>query len=218
MKICNCFNRLKGLTVLVNLILLSLGVVVMSLGLCHKSLCFSNHWYLQMIEESRKYFHITLLRVSSAMLGVGAQMVLLGILGVYGTLHNSLCILGTSLTFLVVLLVEEITVIMWPPAYKHAIKTAIDSVVTREYPNNLSSAVERFDIIQTRLNCCGSDGPFDWIQSDYSGMIARKKVDTESVVDMDNGNKMFSIPMSCCKNSSSQICSEYTTNVPSNIP
>ena len=79
-----CFRTLKALTMKVNLYLLSLGVVIMSLGLCHKYVCFSTHWYLQILEESRPFFDITLLRVSAAMLGVGAQMILLGILGYRG--------------------------------------------------------------------------------------------------------------------------------------
>ena len=216
MKFCNCFGRLKFLTILVNLILLSLGVVVMSIGLCHKSLCFSNHWYLKIIEESRKYFDITILRVSSAMLGVGAQMILLGILGLYGTWHNSLCILGTSLAFLVILLVQEITVIMWPVAYKNAIKAAMESVVTNEYPKNVSSTVQRFDAIQTHLNCCGSAGPLDWETVSHNSKGSPKVPDTASILNHENRTDNLKIPLSCCKNSSSQICAEYITRVSPN--
>ena len=211
MKVLGCFCRLKAITVLVNLLLLLLGVVVMSIGICHKYLCFSNHWYLQIIEESRKYFDLTLLRVSSAMLGVGAQMVLLGILGCYGTWNNSLCILGICLTFLVVLLVEEITVIMWPPAYKNAIKTTLDSIVTKEYAKNISSTIERFDYIQKQLNCCGSAGPLDWSDSNYMADSIPPPSDTDVVTG--NDNSKFILPSSCCKNSSSEKCHEYIMDV-----
>jgi hypothetical protein len=147
------------------------------------------------------------------MLGVGAQMVLLGILGLYGTWHNSLCILATSLTFLVILLVQEITVIMWPAAYKNAIKASIESVVTNEYPKNLSSVVERFDAIQTHLNCCGSAGPLDWETFSLISKDSLKIADTDSLIDRENRNDNLKIPLSCCKNSSSQTCAEYTTRV-----
>ena len=214
MNLLSCFGRLKALTILANLLLLLLGVQVMSIGLCHKYVCFSSHWYLQILEESRHFFDITLLRVSAAMLGVGAQMILLGILGLYGTWHHSLCILGLSLTFLIVLLVEEITVIMWPPAYHNAIKFATESVVKNEYANNVSLIVKRFDAIQKNLNCCGSNGPLDWSQSTYKTPLEHKITGiNDAMVAFDNENEKFELPQSCCKNSSSQLCLEYVTSV-----
>ena len=214
MKLRSCFGRLKGLTILANLLLLSLGVVVMSLGVCHKYVCFSNHLYLQILEESRHFFDLTLLRVSAAMLGVGAQMILLGILGLYGTWHNSLCILSLSLMFLIILLVEEITVIMWPPAYHKAIKFATESVVKNEYAKNVSSIITRFDAIQKNLNCCGSTGPLDWSQSTYQIQLEQKTTTMNGViVASDNLDEKFELPLSCCKNSSGRECLEYVTGV-----
>ena len=212
MKISSCFCRLKALAILVNLVLLLFGIVVLSIGLCHKSLCFDTHWYLEIIEESREYFDITLLRVSSAMVGVGAQMVLLGAIGCYGTWHNSICILGVSLVFLVVLLVEDITVILWPPAYKNAIKMVVDNVVSKEYRNkSLPLMTKQFDAIQQHLNCCGSGGPLDWLNMNHT---QEDDLDISGVKASINGdgnimNDLPSIPLSCCKNSSIQSCHDY---------
>ena len=187
----------------------------MSLGLCHKYVCFSKHWYLQVLEESRQFFDITLLRVSAAMLGVGAQMILLGVLGLYGTWHNSLCILGLSLTFLVVLLVEEITVIMWPPAYHNGIKFATESVVRNEYARNISSIVDRFDSIQRNLQCCGSTGPLDWSQSEYTYQSREIKLNiaNDVTLELSNLKQKFEIPVSCCKNQTDESCLEYVKDV-----
>ena len=214
MKRRSCFRILKTLTLKVNFYLLSLGVVIMSMGLCHKYVCFSTHWYLQILEESRPFFDITLLRVSAAMLGVGAQMILLGILGFYGTWHNSLCILGLSLTFLIVLLLEIITVIMWPPAYHNSIKFATESVVKNDYANNKSSIVDRFDAIQKKLHCCGSEGPLDWSQSDYSIPTRQEYTSTKYVTTRTTNLKQtFELPVSCCKNSTDELCLEYVKSV-----
>lgn len=212
MKISSCFCRLKTLAILVNLVLLLFGIVVLSIGLCHKSLCFDTNWYLEIIEESREYFDLTLLRVSSAMVGVGAQMVLLGAIGCYGTWHNSLCILGVSLVFLVVLLVEDITVILWPPAYKNAIKMVVDNVVSKEYRNNtMSIMTTQFDAIQQHLNCCGSVGPLDWLDMNYTHADDLDISDAKASIDGDGNiiNDVPSIPLSCCKNSSIQSCHDY---------
>ena len=214
MKRRSCFRILKTLTLKVNFYLLSLGVVIMSMGLCHKYVCFSTHWYLQILEESRPFFDITLLRVSAAMLGVGAQMILLGILGFYGTWHNSLCILGLSLTFLIVLLLEIITVIMWPPAYHNSIKFATESVVKNDYANNKSSIVDRFDAIQKKLHCCGSEGPLDWSQSDYSIPTGPKNTSTNySTTRTTNLKQTFELPVSCCRNPTDESCLEYVKSV-----
>ena len=214
MKRRSCFRTLKALTIKANLYLLSLGVVIMSLGLCHKYVCFSSHWYLQILEESRPFFDITLLRVSAAMLGVGAQMILLGILGFYGTWHNSLCILGLSLTFLIVLLLEIITVIMWPPAYHNSIKFATESVVKNEYANNESSIADRFDTIQKNLHCCGSEGPLDWSQSDYKILTGQKTTSTNNVTNgTTNLKQTFELPVSCCRNPVDESCLEYVKSV-----
>ena len=193
MKRWNYFNRFKGFTILVNLVLLSFGLAIMTVGLCHKSYCFDffdKDWYLQIVEESKMYFEVTLFRVSSAMLVVGVQMILLGILGCYGTWNDSLCILGISIMFLIILMVEELTVIVWPVAYKDGIKKALDTVVMNDYHKNVSSVIKHFDTIQKKLQCCGSVGPRDW-------------------------EKMI-IPKSCCKNASSQVCEEYIDSVERN--
>ena len=214
MKSSSCFRRLKDLTISVNLLLLAFGVIVMSIGLCHKYVCFSNHWYLQILEESRQFFNITLLRVSAAMLGVGAQMILLGILGMYGTWHNSLCILGLSLTFLVVLLVEEIIVIMWPPAYHHAIKLATETVVMKEYAENITLIVNRFDAIQRKLECCGSISPLDWSHSAFTYQSTNESTLSNDVnVVSENSRQNFELPISCCRNSSDELCLEYVAGV-----
>ena len=212
MKISSCFCRLKALAILVNLVLLLFGIVVLSIGLCHKSLCFDTHWYLDIIEESREYFDITLFRVSSAMVGVGAQMVLLGAIGCYGTWHNSLCILGVSLVFLVVLLIEDITVILWPPAYKNAIEMVVDNVVSKEYRNNTMSIVKKqFDAIQQHLNCCGSGGPLDWSNMNYNLEDDLDISDAKASINGDGNitNDVPRIPLSCCKNSTIQSCHDY---------
>ena len=207
MQISSCFCRLKTLAILVNLVLLLFGIVVLSIGLCHKSLCFDTHWYLEIIEESREYFDITLLRVSSAMVGVGAQMVLLGAIGCYGTWHNSICILSVSLVFLVVLLVEDITVILWPPAYKNAIKMVVDNVVSKGYRNKtLSIMTKQFDAIQQHLNCCGSGGPSDWSKMNYN---LEDDLDISDAKDGNITNDVPRIPLSCCKNSTIQSCHDY---------
>ena len=214
MKLSSCFRILKALTIKVNFDLLALGVVIMSLGLCHKYVCFSTHWYLQILEESRPFFDITLLRVSAAMLGVGAQMILLGILGLYGTWHNSLCILGLSLTFLIVLLLEIITVIMWPPAYHNSIKFATESVIKNDYANNKSSIVDRFDTIQQNLHCCGSEGPLDWSQSDYTIPTGQKHISTIYVTTRTTNLKQtFELPVSCCRYPTDESCLEYVKSV-----
>ena len=215
MKISSCFWRLKGLAILVNLVLLLFGIVVLSIGICHKYLCFDTHWYLEIIEESKEYFNITLLRVSSAMVGVGVQMILLGTIGCYGTWHNSLCILGVSLIFLAILLVQDITVIMWPPAYKNAIRVAVENVVAKKYRvDNDSLITEHFDSIQRHLNCCGSEGPSDWFNMTHDNKddlnIESLNISLEGARNNVNGG--LGIPLSCCKNSSSQICYDYMDN------
>merc|ERR1712018_322488 len=106
------------------------------------------------------------------------------------------------------------TVIMWPPAYHNSIKFATESVVKNEYVNNKSSIVDRFDTIQKNLHCCGSEGPLDWRQSDYTIPTGQKTTSTKYVTTRTtNLKKAFELPVSCCRNPADELCLEYVKSV-----
>jgi len=69
-------------------------------------------------------------------------------------------------------------------------------VVEERYFSNNTFTVLSWDIIQTELGCCGSEGPLDWAASTFNGY---SKFTKEIGIRADTSSLPFLLPSSCCK-------------------
>jgi len=69
-------------------------------------------------------------------------------------------------------------------------------VVEERYFSNNTFTVLSWDIIQSELGCCGSEGPLDWAASTFNGY---SKFTKEIGIRADTSSLPFLLPSSCCK-------------------
>ncbi|XP_038134466.1 CD82 antigen-like [Cyprinodon tularosa] len=152
-----CLKVSKYLLFLFNLIFFLLGVLIMGFGL-----------WLLLDKES---FILVLNDNSSVklgcyiLIGVGGFSTLMGIVGCVGTIYEVRCLLGLYFTFLLLILIAQITAgalmhFNKPEMNKEVSKIVIQ--VVKNYPGNLSSTERAWDYIQKNMRCCGWNGLQDW--------------------------------------------------------
>ena len=98
--------------------------------------------------------------------------------------------------FLLIIVVAEISVMIWAYANSHKleeyVRETVKSTVQEEY-GVVDSRTRTFDTIQEGLMCCGANGPRDWASSKYN------KAD-RNVLDLAVSStlQVYKVPESCC--------------------
>ncbi|XP_075227636.1 tetraspanin 96F [Lycorma delicatula] len=188
MGLAGCYAILKYLIFIVNLIFWICGLVIIVLSLW----MMTNTSYFSMTQDESNYYSGLYL-----FLTIGILMFVVGLLGCFGTIKKSQCLLVLFFCFLLVILVAEISAAAW--AYSNSddleklVKQNVEETVLKEY-GNITSRTETFDVIQRELNCCGAKGPTDWLSSSFN-KVEKQRVDLA----ISASHQTYKIPASCCK-------------------
>lgn len=126
---------------------------------------------------------------------VGAIVFILGFLGCCGACQESQCMLGTFFALVLVLFTGQIAIGVWAHANKDkftkVFTEAVTSTIKTDY-GTIEIKTKAFDTIQQKLKCCGSNGPDDWVGSNFdSGLNSHKEIGVGS-------KGLFKVPLSCC--------------------
>lgn len=107
--------------------------------------------------------------------------------------------LATFFALVFVLFVGQIAAGIWLKTNEERFtKLAMESVavsIKHDYSKN-EVKTEAFDIIQSKLKCCGSQGPTDWAESRYNGAHEGNSLE----IGVAGGIGMYAVPPSCCVN------------------
>ncbi|XP_022903778.1 CD9 antigen-like [Onthophagus taurus] len=177
-----CLGIIKYLLVIVNLIFWITGLATVALAVW---MLVDQTFYVSMAQDTNNYYISTYL-----LLAAGVLLVIVAFLGCCGAFRENSCLLVSFFCLLLIILVAEIAAVIW--AHMHGdtlepvIRNFVKTTVRDEYRDNENRRAT-FDAIQHRLQCCGADGPSDW--------IADKEIAFKPISD---GTK-YNIPKSCCR-------------------
>merc|ERR1712088_433984 len=157
-------------------------------------LLFDQQLYLQSIGAEQTDYIVG----TYVVLGVGMVMTLVGFLGCCGSWKESPWMLATFFVFLVIILVGEVAVgvlIYFRAApYEDFVRNFVETTVVKKYHSNSTAVTQSFDLLQEKLECCGSESPMSWQRSAFN-----KNFDAGQVREID-------IPKSCCKDPHTPEC------------
>ncbi|KAK4290687.1 hypothetical protein Pmani_036433 [Petrolisthes manimaculis] len=134
-------------------------------------------------------------------MAVGAVMFVMGFLGCCGACQESQCMLATFFALVFVVFVGQIIAGVWLVTHEERFKEAFEDSLTLSIQKDYSRIelkTNAFDVIQTRLKCCGSSGPQDWADSYFNGHNL-------GVVPLSGSTIEYLVPASCC---SEESCTE----------
>ena len=120
---------------------------------------------------------------------VGIFLFVLGVLGIIACISEKRCILSCFFSFLLIILLGEITAAILGIIYRRQLSTVLRSELQREvrlYGNaNETALTSQLDYTQQSFKCCGSTNYTDWFTSPWASM---------------HPNRSVSVPDSCCPN------------------
>ncbi|KAG7173240.1 Tetraspanin-1-like [Homarus americanus] len=131
------------------------------------------------------------------LMAVGAVMFIMGFLGCCGAFQESQCMLATFFALVFVLFVGQIAAGIWLKINEErftdlAVKSMAKSIQHDYGTNELKT--QAFDVIQTELKCCGSEGPTDWADSRFNGANERSALE----IGVAGALGSYNVPASCC--------------------
>lgn len=179
MSLKGCFQCMKYLVIIFNLLLWLAGIGVLAVSIW---LYMDSINYLKGATESYMYFTAVYI-----LMGAGGIMTIVGFLGCCGALRESQCMLGTYFVFLLVIFAAELTGAVWAFLHKEELKEWISKPVTTMVKDQYSTdaAVRKtIDAMQHDLQCCGGEGPSDWAADSELGIL--------------KATGTFQVPASCC--------------------
>jgi len=138
------------------------------------------------------------------LMAVGAVMFIMGFLGCCGAFQESQCMLATFFALVLVLFAGQIAAGIWlktnEQRFTELAKKSLAKSIQQDYGLN-PLKTQAFDVIQSELKCCGSEGPQDWAESHYNG--AEGSVREIGVL---GSTATYKVPESCCVNRDNLIC------------
>ncbi|XP_069888635.1 CD82 antigen [Dipodomys merriami] len=158
-----CIKVTKYFLFLFNLLFFILGAVILGFGV----------WIL----ADRTSFISVLQNSSSTMqvgayifLGVGALTMVMGFLGCIGAVNEVRCLLGLYFTFLLLILIAQVTVGTLFYFNSGKLKQEMGNVVAdliRKYDaNSTNSLQDAWDYVQAQVKCCGWVSAYNWTENE----------------------------------------------------
>lgn len=132
----------------------------------------------------------TTLIPAAIIIGISAVMFFVGIVGCCSTLRESKCGLGIFFLIIMLIFAAEVTALVFSFIYRGKINGQLEKPIRdslSKYNGEKNPNTEEVDSMQTLLKCCGVKNFTDWTNTTYFST-----------------NK--TLPLSCCKNSSSPQC------------
>ncbi|KAM8927910.1 leukocyte antigen CD37-like [Pelodytes ibericus] len=163
MAIKGCLSVTKYFLFVFNLFFFLLGGLLLCFGLW---ILFDRSSFAAMIGASSP----TLKVWSYVFCGVGILTMLLGFLGCLGSLKEIKCLLGFYFAFLLLLFAAQITIGVLVYTQRNSLNSAVGKYVENIIKNygmnkNQTDMEESLDFAQQQLECCGWDGPADWLKN-----------------------------------------------------
>jgi len=198
MALNGCFSCIKFIVFTINFILWLMGIGLVAVSLW---LLFDEQLYLQTMSDQRTDFFLG----TYIFLGIGSLVAIMGFLGCCGAWKESSWMLGTFFAFLLIIFFGEIAagilVYFQESNYETLIDKSVRNTVEHKYNTSNPAVLQTFDMLQEGLECCGVEGPRDWLKSSYN------KFDFNSNVELGVGSDLhFSLPTSCCRSPETNEC------------
>lgn len=131
------------------------------------------------------------------LMAVGGVMFIMGFLGCCGAFQESQCMLATFFALVLVLFAGQIAAGIWLRTnendFTRLAKESLAKSIQHDYGSN-ELKTKAFDVIQSELKCCGSDGPTDWAESRYNGADRRSAME----IGVAGSLGAYEVPPSCC--------------------
>lgn len=183
MGLGGCYSIMKYLVFIINLIFWLSGLAIIVLAVW---LLTDPAFYISMPQDQLSY------NISAyLLLGLGILLFIGGFFGCCGILMESPLLLVLFFCVLLIVLVAEVSAGIWGYSYKDElndlIRRSVKDTVLFDYGKD-DSRTKAFDSIQKELQCCGADGPEDWVSSNF------KKLP----LTLSSPEVEYSLPPSCC--------------------
>lgn len=155
-----------------------------------------------MFTQSKELFDITV----DVILFAGLFTLISAWFACYGSIKKSKCIFGAFVFSLFIMMAYKILVGSWIAFNKDRISdlftASVKYSIQQEY-GEMSSTTVTFDVIQRNVQCCGADGPTDWMASQYNNVVGGELTD----IAFSSLNMFYTVPESCCsQNISDVVC------------
>ncbi|XP_048216141.1 CD82 antigen [Perognathus longimembris pacificus] len=158
-----CIKVTKYFLFLFNLLFFILGAVILGFGV----------WIL----ADRTNFISVLQNSSSTMqvgayifLGVGALTMVMGFLGCIGAVNEVRCLLGLYFTFLLLILIAQVTtgtlIYFNSGKLKQEASNVVIDLIQKYDSNSTDSLQEAWDYVQAQVKCCGWVSAYNWTENE----------------------------------------------------
>ncbi|KAL4225545.1 hypothetical protein ACF0H5_016233 [Mactra antiquata] len=118
------------------------------------------------------------------LIGLGVFVFLVGFCGCCGAIRGSKFLLGLYIFFLVLIFAGElcagVLMIVYRVQIEDKIDDALESSIKKEYGESVT-ITDAWDVVQVQLDCCGGNGPNDYVDSKFVNKQSEQM-----------------IPLSCC--------------------
>ncbi|KAJ3596792.1 hypothetical protein NHX12_003193 [Muraenolepis orangiensis] len=167
----------KTALVLLNLIFLAAAGV----------LCYVGAYVFVTYDDYDHFFEdVYTLIPAAVIIGVGALLFVIGLIGCYSTIRESPCGLASFVFILLLVFVIEVAVVVLGYVYRTKVEEHVNSSIQgvyNEYNGTNSNAPSRaIDYVQRQLKCCGIHNFSDWMNTPWF-----------------EASQNNSVPISCCK-------------------
>ncbi|KAM9807534.1 tetraspanin-3 isoform 1-T1 [Neosynchiropus ocellatus] len=119
-------------------------------------------------------------------IGVGALLFIIGLIGCCATVRESYCGLTTFVIILSMVFVTEVAMVIFGYVYRAKVEDDVNKSIKNVYDQyngtNSNAQSRAIDYIQTQLQCCGIQNYSDWQATPWF-----------------KESKTNSVPVSCCK-------------------
>lgn len=144
--------------------------------------------------------------INSIILGSGLTVSVIALIGCFGAIYKSRCLLVLYTLSLILLTGSQLNLL--PLIYYQVVDiTPLVTSASRETVKYEYSGQGRvfWDQLQQGLSCCGAAGPDDWAESQFNGYHQDvREIGIGGAAA--NGRQGYRVPASCCRNTTSQGC------------
>ncbi|XP_056383742.1 CD82 antigen isoform X2 [Hyla sarda] len=161
-----CMKVIKYFLFLFNLLFFVLGAVILGFGIW---ILVDKTSFIAVLHSSSSSLKIG----SYILIAVGGFTMIMGFLGCIGAVNEVRCLLGLYFTFLLLILLAQITAGVLIYLHRESLKTEMSGIVheliVTYNPNDSTntSTEDTWDYIQGTLQCCGWDSYQNWTENPF---------------------------------------------------
>lgn len=183
----HCYRCLKFLAVVFNFLYMILGGVLLG---CAVYMYLDGAELVPVMQDIQGTNYVLFF-----LMGIGAIMFFMGMLGMCGACVESQCMLATFFFLVMVLFWGQIAAGIWLKANEDRFHTLVKKSVAKSLQHHYGSnplMTEAFDKIQRSFKCCGSEGPGDWAEARYNNPAPATEIGVIGSL------ASYKVPESCC--------------------